>query len=314
MVLVQKLPHLLLGFHLPRSFPYVDPTECLEVWAVTLQDRAHIHRALTHSVQRPAESCTPDEEFRLNMRYFRNTSPRKQTCRAFPRQAPDRILCLHPGVWLWGVPAKTFPGGTEEDKDHAHWVSWHGSCGAALEMVSCRWHTLPSRSAPKLLNVKQASLTLIGWQNWPEQGWGCASGEARPGSMDPDRRWGFQDWSAAPKAPDGQVSRCPTGPRVRGRIVWLQQDHSYTSYRCMESLGKPGGRRLRSDLSTWDRDIIKLDLKWNIQPPNYFIKKKKTTHLEQSSIASWLLMRYWRPFGVCWTWKPFGLGKIEITF
>ena len=213
------------------------------------------------------------------------------------------------------VPAKTFPGGTEEDKDHAHWVSWHGNCGAALEMVSCRWHTLPSRSAPKLLNVKQSSLTLIGWQNWPGQGWGCASWEAPPESMDPDRRWGFQDWSAAPKAPDGQVSRYPTGPRVRGRIVWLQQDHSYTSYRCMESLGKPGGRRLRSDLSTWDRDIIKLDLKWNIQPPNYFIKKKKTTHLEQSSIASWLLMRYWRPFGVeCWTWKLFGFGKMETTF
>ena len=43
-------------------------------------------------------------------------------------------------------------------------------------------------------------------------------------------------------------------------------------------------------------------------------KKDETKHLEQSSIASWLLMRYWRPFGVCWTWKPFGLGKIEITF
>ena len=54
-VLVQKLSHLLLGLDLARSLPQVDPAECLDVWAVALQDSSHVHRALPDSMQGPAK-------------------------------------------------------------------------------------------------------------------------------------------------------------------------------------------------------------------------------------------------------------------
>ena len=54
-VLVQKLSHLLLGLDLARSLPQVDPAECLDVWAVALQDSSHVHTALPDAMQGPAK-------------------------------------------------------------------------------------------------------------------------------------------------------------------------------------------------------------------------------------------------------------------